>query len=226
MRSNLDVWAVQKEPNDFQTALANIKKDSEKNILFSNCHTNFCIGNHKIKSKKFNVVLSSEESDVLILFMKDGVATVEDVRKYLDDKEINYHEVIFKEPKNQIPQDSSLKELWFAREKAVLEDAILDSKSKQHTTCTYYPKVRGKLEIGYTTEKNYFVEVEERMLKGLVEFDDKIVILINQYEKRNMNEIQVYETLNENEIDINIECSRNKYIEPINKKEKVKAKRP
>lgn len=221
MKSNLDVWAVQNQPEDFETALNNIKITSRGNILYSNCHTEFCIGHNRIKTKKFNTVLVSKGSDALILFMKDGVATSEDVRSYLDQHNINYHEIIFKEPSGKTTTStSSIKELWFAREKYVLEDALVDSKSKGHTTCDYYPKVNGILQVGYRTESAEFVEVEGRKLQGLIEFPDKIVALIHQKDKRNMNELAVYETLSEHAIDTNVHFTTRKQLESV-QQEKV-----
>lgn len=221
MKSNLDIWAVQNQQEDFETALKNINQSSRGNILYSNCLTRFCIGNKRIRSKKFDTALVSKGSDALILFMRNGIATADDVREYLNKNKINYHEVTFKEPLTKtIPEKSSLKELWFAREKYVLEDAIADSKKKGNTTCDYYPKVSGLLQLGYLTEKDEFIEIEGRKLQGLIEFPDKVVALIHQNDKRNMKEIEVYQTLSDNSIDTNVEFTTKKRLEP-SKKRKV-----
>lgn len=215
MKSNLEVWAVQNQKEDFETALKNIKPTSRGNILYSNCVTRFCIGDQRIKSKEFDTALVSPENDALILFMRNGIATVNDVRNYLNKKKIRYHEVAFKEPlvKPHLEKSPS-KELWFAREKYVLEDAIEDSKIQGNDTCTYYPKVKGLLQLGYLTETDEFIEVEGRKLHGLIEFPDKIVAVINQRNKRNMKELEVYETLTNNSIATNVEFTTNKRIEP------------
>lgn len=224
MKSNLDVWAVQNQPEDFETALKNIKQTSRGNILYSNCVTRFCIGNKRIRSKKFDTALVSRGSDALILFMKNGIATADDVREYLNKNKINYHEVTFKEPLvKPSAEKSSVKELWFAREKYVLEDAIADSKKKGNNTCDYYPKVCGFLQLGYLTEADEFVEIEGRKLHGLIEFSDKIVAIIHQNDKRNMNELEVYQTLSDNSIDTNVEFTTEKRLEP-SKKRKIKRK--
>ena len=41
MKSNLDVWTVQKNKDETRIALQNVEKDSPGNILYLNCYCSF-----------------------------------------------------------------------------------------------------------------------------------------------------------------------------------------
>lgn len=219
LKSNLDVWAIQKYPEELDNALSNIKINSQDNILFSNCSCNMRIGSKHV-TRNFDTMLYAEDSDTLVILMKDGKATTEDIRKNLDNRNILYHEVIFdKEEDSEYYDDESIKELCFAREAYVLEDAVVDSKNRGYNKCIYYPAVDGNLDLQYLDNNSELSVVDGRFFKGVVEFPDKMVLLINQNDPRNVTSEVVLGLFGKYEISVLVDSSRNiKSLEDENSK--------
>lgn len=178
MNSNLDVWAVQDDPRELYTAMDQIKEGLS--IIYSNCICDFSVGGHSILSRRFDTVLYNEESDVLILLMKSGEATKKDMISYLEEKNKRYAEITFSRPDELYYSDTSSKEIWFARDGSVLEDAIGDSISKDIPTCEFYPMVEGTMSFNYMTSFDEKFSIDGRIFKGVVAFDDKVILIINQ----------------------------------------------
>lgn len=198
MNSNLDVWAIQARKEELINALDKIKTDKDI-ILFTNLLSNFKLGHQTITCEQFDTVLYSEENDILIMLMRDGAANATDIRKYLDKKGFMYHEVNFAPSSIQREDDNTIPEIWFAREQSVVEDAFKDTLSKDvKKEFEYYPFLTGGLTLGYTTnveredlsylgqERQEEFPVDGRIFRGLVKLEDKLILLINQGEKRNV----------------------------------------
>lgn len=205
MKSNLDVWAVQKNPNELVVALERVKKDSKNNILFSNCSCYMQIGSHSIVNKQFDTLLYAEDSDTFVLVQKNGDVGAEDIRNYLKKKDILFHEVVFELPDEFEEQSSDeLKEIWIAREKTVFMDAVKNSKEQGFTHCEFYPEVTGNLDLQYFTFDQQKKEFEGRDFQGVVEFPDKIILLVQQQDKRNMKEREVYQVLSSQKVSVQV----------------------
>ena len=201
MKSNLDVWAIQYFPNELYTALNQIKGGT--NIIYSNCTCNFKIGNEEISTRQFDTFLYNEESDILIMLMRGGKATKEDMIKYLEENNHEYYEVTFIPMEDKYEDGNDISELWFARERYVLEDALDDSIDKGVQSCEYYPLLNGSLELGYISNSNDSFDIEGRLFQGLIKTDDKIVLIINQKDNidvngkdRNLNYKEILEVIN------------------------------
>ena len=208
VKSNLDVWAIQKYPEELSIALSNIKGDSKNNILFSNCSCDMRIGNKHV-NRNFDTMLYAEDSDTLVILMKDGKVTASDIRKNLDDRNILYHEVVFdREEDHEYRDDESIKELWFAREPYVLEDAFIDSKNRCYNECIYYPVVDGSLELQYLNNNKELSMVDGRIFRGVVEFPDKMILLINQNDPRNITKKDIMKLFGKHEISVLVDESR------------------
>lgn len=205
--TNLDIWAIQFYGNELYNALSNIKKEGP-NILFTNCMSQLKIGKNNIISRQFDTCLYSEENDLLILLMRDGEKTSQDIRDYLNERGIPFHEVIFSNLEDKYKNDPEVPELWFAREKYVLEDAIKDSKEKNNYSCVFYPNVNSKLSIRYHNERELSIPLDKRLFKGLIKFDDKLVLMINQGDVRNMNTQDIISTLMSHGLIIDIDYSK------------------
>lgn len=192
--SNLDVWAIQKNKEEIEMALDNIK-DSNSNILFRNCLCSFGIGSENL-NVLYDTVLYSEESDAVILLTRNGNLTVEELKERLEKRNISFHEVVFNDEDFDYDFDESQKEIWFAREKGVVEDAFRDSKEKGINRCTYYPNVEGHLDLEYyishATSKE---KLDGRNIKGVIEFSDKFILLINQDIKKDVTMREVFQLI-------------------------------
>lgn len=198
MNSNLDVWAIQTLPSELKTALDNLKTDKDI-ILFTNLLSKFNLGGQEITSRQFDTILYSEENDTLVMLMRGGEATSDDIRAYLDQKGFMYHEVSFSKPAEIHKDDESIPELWFAREEYVVDDAFADSVTRtENRNFDYFPFLEGSLSLGYTTnvekedlsylgkEQEEEFPVEGRLFRGLIRLEDKLILLISQGEKRNV----------------------------------------
>ena len=178
MNSNLDVWAIQEDPNELYTALDQIKEGLS--IIYSNCICDFNVGENSVISRRFDTILYNEESDVFIMLMKNGEASKEDMLAYLEKKNKRYAEITFNKEDEFYDSAITSKEIWFARDGYVLEDATMDSLNKNITTCDFYPMVEGNMSFNYRTSQNEKFSVDGRIFKGVVAFDDKIILIINQ----------------------------------------------
>ena len=209
MKSNLDCWAIQYYPEELQTALNQIKTGTS--IIYSNCTCDLKIGNQEISTRQFDTFLYNEESDVLIMLMRGGVAKKEDIIKYLEQNKKNYGEVIFSPSIVEYEDGDDIPEIWFAREKYVLEDALKDSIDKGVHTCEFYPALLGSLDLGYISNSSKKCEIDGRLFKGLIKLDDKIIFLINQFDNvdkkgniRNLEYDDVIEIINKSSLSYNV----------------------
>lgn len=183
MNSNLDIWAVQEDGSEIFTALDQIK--SGVSIIYDNCVCNMSIGSNVIHCREFNTVIYNEESDVIILVMKTSSATKEDAIRYLSEKNLPFVEVTFMEQEDR-NDELDVPIIWFAREAYVLEDAIKDSVEKGEQSCTYYPIIKGDLKLNYINNNFAPEQVDGRLFRGLISFEDKIILLVSQ--KENVDE--------------------------------------
>ena len=184
MNSNLDIWSIQEDASEIFTALAQIKRGVS--IIYDNCVCGMSIGSNIIHSREFSTAIYNEESDVIILVMKTSKASKEDAVKYLSEKGLPFVEVTFTETEEK-SDDFDVPVIWFAREAYVLEDAIKDSVQNNKLDCTYYPVLQGDLRLNYVNNDNAYEKVDGRLFKGLLEFEDKLILLVNQADNVDAN---------------------------------------
>lgn len=205
MLNNCDIWAIQYYPEVLQTALEKIKT-GEKVILYKNCSSKFKIGDKLISNRQFDTILYSEESDLLILLMRGGKATYEQIIIFLSKNKINYIEQDLKEINKEDYEDGDdIPELWFAREKYVVQDGINESKEKGIKKLKYYKNVQSQLLIG----NNDKYETIELRCKGIIQLKDKLIMIINHNYNKNMSEQQVIDCIINSNIqyEIDEDCS-------------------
>ena len=205
--SNLDIWAIQDSKEEIHLALENVTS-SNTNILFRNCICTFKIEDTDI-NVLFDTMFYGEDSDTLILLMRNGALTGEELKAELDKRDINYNEVIFDDNDFTYEADKEAKPIWFAREKYVLYDALKDSKEQCFDKCKYYPNVIGNLEMEYLTSTLSKEKVDGRDFKGLIELEDKIVLLVNQNDKRNVDMRGVFQVTESVGIMTHVDMTRN-----------------
>lgn len=193
----LDLWAIQKDPNELYIALDNIKNDV---IIFKNCICVFKIGKKLVETRQFDTIIYSEESDTMIMLMRGGKATSDMAEEYLDQHNINYDIVNFID----LPQfecDDNMKEFWFAREMYVLENAIDDSIKKAETSCKYDPNIKSKLIFKYLLN-NGDAPMLKIVFRGLIEFQDKYILPTFSYKDKNLQEPAILKALDYKNIDV------------------------
>ena len=166
-------------------------KDSNNNVLMKNSTSYLKIGNREVKTH-FNSILYSEDKKALVLLTSNGEISNDLFEGYLSINNIPFHSVDFlkKEETNEME-----KEIWFAKGKKEVSKALEDSKEKGYDTCTFYPKMKGKLELSYeleTEEKELF---DKRNIEGVIELDDKLIVLLQSKERSKMLYQQLFQML-------------------------------
>lgn len=204
----LDVWSPQYNYQDIISALSGWKNENVEEgdtILFSNLRCTFNLGDRIVPSKQWDTFLYSPENDKLIMLMRDGVVSYEDLKRELDEREIIYHEVVFSDQDPIYDDDSSLPQFWTARDKAILNEFIEDSvKNENSHKGVYYPKLKGSIELSYeTTKKGKIIPVEGRIIDGVIVMEDKVILLLKVGGK-SIYPGDVIEALANNEIEYTI----------------------
>ena len=199
-RSNLDIWAIQEDPEEINPAVEGVESSST-NLLFGNCISYLRLGRKKI-NVQFNTAFYSEDSDRLILLMKDGAISEEQLKEALDQRGIFYNEVYLL--RHDKKSQSDIKTLWFAREVDVLDSALKDSRKKGIDTCDYYPEVKGRFELRYVVDEDSVDELDSQKIRGVVVLDDKLVLMINNGENKNAYYHQILKVLQKNDMAPNI----------------------
>lgn len=199
MRSNLDIWAIQKNKEEIDVALENVEKEAIGNILYLNCRCWFKIGDQKVENRTFDAMFYSEESDVVILFAK-GLVSEKDIVEGLEKKGVKYTTIRFIEQEKEYKDDEEIPDIWFAREKYVLIDAIKDSINKGIKKCQYYSNLESVLSLYYKDNNGDRNEIDGKFFKGCLVFEDKIVLLVNQGYFRNLKEEDVKKILKDYKI--------------------------
>lgn len=205
--SNLDIWAIQDNKDEIYQALDHIT-NSQNNILFRNCICNFRIEDINI-NVLFDTMFYCEDTDTLILIMRGGALSTKELESELRKRKIFYHQVVFNDNDFTYEPEKNIKPIWFAREKYVLVDAFQDSKDKGNSQCNYYPNVKGDLSMEYLTSTFTNEKIDGRDFKGLIETEDKLILLINQNDKRNLEIQGVFQVAESMGITTNVDMSRN-----------------
>lgn len=207
MNSNLDIWAIQYYPEELINAINKI--NGGLNIIYSNVKCDLTIGSEKVISRQFDTILYNEESDILIMLSRDGLVKKEDMIKYLENNNKRYIEISFNYEIFDYKEKDNVPELWFAREKYVLEEALQDSLNKDIDTCKFYPYISSKLKLGFLSKNYDYLNLDKIYFKGLIKLEDKIILIMNQKNNidefknsRNMGLFKVLETLDR----FGIEC--------------------
>ena len=194
--TRMNIETIQKDGSNLESTLNSIK-NSENNILFTNCTSLLKVGNKKFQVQ-FNTALYCDTKELLILGMHGGKMTPDTWEEELARRNITYHEVVF-DVKEYRDSDEE-KQLWFARDGLSLENAITDSKRKGMDTCTFYPTLKGKLEIKYNSDLEGTVALDRQEIRGVIEFEDKLILIINHTEDCNVYYKKALRLLSKNDI--------------------------
>lgn len=199
MNHNVDVYAIQNDKEKLSEALTRVNKESLSNTLYLNCTCHFTIGGAIINSRIFDACFYSEDSDCVVFFAK-GKMTHEEIQEYLINENVKFTTVNFyREDDEDFVDMDALKEVHFVSNKEELVNAIDDSISKDITLARLYPGEISRLSIGYKASRDYtrYYELDARFCKGTIVFKDKIILLVNQYQSKNISSEDAYRILSE-----------------------------
>ena len=178
--TNYDIWAIQNNPEEVYQAVAGLE-NSQDNLLYNNLRSSIRVGDRKLQVR-FDTALFCGEEERLILLMKNGKLSREEFKSILIEKNIPFNEITFLETQPVVQDD--LKEIWFAVDRFVLDEALLDSRSKGIDVCEYYPDLGGVLELRFLSGEGRYQTLHKQPIRGAMLLDDKIVLLLSQSHKR------------------------------------------
>lgn len=199
-RSNLDVYAIQKYPEELSILKEVLQKEDDL-ILYTDLFCDFQIGNKNIETKQFNAALESKANDALILFQTTDEVSLADIEAYLSNY-FKYHKVSFLGEDISTKSDDIKPFIWLARNQSVLEEAIYDTLKQGSNDCDFYPYVGGKCDLKYCTNdyQTYYL-VDGRTFRGVLKMGDKLVLLTRQNELENVTVDQVFRLMQKYNMD-------------------------
>lgn len=191
--SQYDIWAIQHYPEEVYTAIDGLE-DSKDNTLYARCSSYIRIGAGKLPVQ-FNTAFISEDKQREIILMQNGPLKRPEFRNILLERGIPFSEVKFLKGR-QIPEED-MKEVWFAKDKDVLTEALLDSKKRGSEVCEYFPDLTGKFELRHPVDLEEEIQIpfEEQGIRGAMVLDDKIIVLMSTGDKNNVNYKQALQAL-------------------------------
>ncbi len=171
-----DIYAIQNYPEELSYALDHITTDDV--VVFENASTKLRVGNKTIKDRLFDIVIFSENSDIMILVDKYSQISKEEVFNKLKERDIDYHLVSFLSHKTQ-SYNQNTPELWFARNIKVFKSACEDTKSKtDDLTYVFKRNVESELNFEFLTNSlNVTTFAGKIVFSGFVKFADKTVLI-------------------------------------------------
>ena len=170
------------------------------NILYSRTLVNLRLGAYSFVLP-YDTIFSSNRNELLLLLNE----MYSEAFKYvLYEKNINYHEVTFQEENYEYKKPQKNKEIVFARGLQTLKKSLKDSKKQGNKECIYYPNVKGKLKLRYYLIDDSKENIFDTKTKGLIELEDKIILLLDQDEEKNISYKQALKMLNDMHIIVSI----------------------
>lgn len=191
---NLDIWAIESDPDELYTAIDTLKTGGDI-IVYSNLICDFSIGDEIIKSRQFDTIVYSEANNFLALFMRGGKGTKDAICNYLDKKDLRYTEITFIPSIDDYSDDPSFLDVWPVRENDVLQDALEDTVNRGvDLKCDYFPNLSSSLDLSYLTNStNDKYPIEGMFFQGVIALNDKIILLVSQGEERSVSPEDVIE---------------------------------
>ncbi len=166
-------------------------KDSNNNILMNNCKSYMKIGNREVETY-FNSIIYSEDKEAMFLLTQNGEISNELLEHTLLKNNIPFHKIEYLKEK----ENTSLeKEIWFAKGKKEVSKALEDSKEKGFDTCTFYPKMKGSLDLYYFLESEEKEVFDKRKMEGVIELEDKLIVLLQSEKRSKMLYQQLFQML-------------------------------
>ena len=212
------IFAVQDNPDTLKAALLKVK-DTDNNVLVTNCISRLKLGEQKIHVI-FDTILYNDENNIIILLKDSSMITPDVFRIMLDANNVGYNEIKFREYLHFDKPETS-KDLFFATDISNFKFSIDDSKRKGIENCTYYPAMTGHFTIKYFYDKEKQEQLDDYYVKGILELDDKIILIVKEDEESNLYFKKILYELEK--MGMNVEIDYSKMIEePLRKKVLIK----
>lgn len=196
--------------NNYDIKLLNNKREIERvfwnfdvrglHILFTKVLINLKLGQSSFFIPYDTAFTSNRNELLLLLNEKDQEKFI----KKLDEMNISFHEVDFQEETYEYKPPQDNKKIVFVRGLKSLRETLEDSKRHNRNECIYYPRVDGKLNLKYYLRDDTKEELISKEVKGLIEFNDRIILCLKQEEARNINYRKALNLFDELDITVSI----------------------
>lgn len=196
--------------NNYDIKLLNNKREIERvfwnfdvrglHILFTKVLIDLKLGQSSFFIPYDTAFISNRNELLLLLNEKDQEKFI----KKLDEMNISFHEIDFQEETYEYKPPQENKKIIFVRGIKSLRETLVDSKKHNRNECIYYPRVKGKLNLKYYLRDDSKEELISKEVKGLIEFDDRIVLCLNQKENRNINYRRILNLFDELDMTVSI----------------------
>ena len=210
-KRQLDVWGIYRDPEHVLDALKIIYEKREEITkpltVFVNCVSKFTINGEEIE-RPFDTLVYSEEADIVLMLSGAGgyyddanelvQAEPRDIFDFFDGKrngafpttkgekvDLIPYEVVFGQY-HELKNDTSIPEIWFAREQEVLEMGLDESLSYNTKNIDLNSDDEIDLSIGYYINDE-FREVWGVHGKGLVKTDNNWIVVIDEGYEKNLS---------------------------------------
>lgn len=205
--NDFNVVAVQKDLSVLVDTFEEMQ-DTEDFVLIDGCVSKLIIGRKEVDTQ-FDKMLYSYDKNILILIMKDAQLSVSDIEEFMHNKNIRFSKYVCDKQEDFCRSSEKQKEFSFVGERDYLKEAILDSRKKGFNDCVYYPNVSGKLELGYLTADGKYGLFGRMKIDGVVDFDDKMLLLLERQKSISLNDRQVFDLLTETSVRTLVDVSAN-----------------
>lgn len=215
---NKKIFAIQDNEETLIHALNKIR-NTKDNILITNCISRLRIGESKLHVI-FDTILYNDEKNILIMIKDSSTVTPDVFREMLDANNVGYNEIKFREYLHFDKPETS-KDLFFATDISNFKFCIDESKRKEIDSCTYYPAMTGHFTIKYFYDKEKQEQLDDYYIKGILELDDKIILIVKENEESNLYFKKILYELENKGMNVDIDYSK-MIEEPLRKKVLIK----
>ena len=215
---NKKIFAIQDNEETLIHALNKIR-NTKDNILITNCISRLRIGESKLHVI-FDTILYNDEKNILIMIKDSSTVTPDVFREMLDVNNVGYNEIKFRDYLHFDKPETS-KDLFFATDISNFKFCIDESKRKGIDSCTYYPAMTGHFTIKYFYDKEKQEQLDDYYIKGILELDDKIILIVKENEESNLYFKKILYELENKGMNVDIDYSK-MIEEPLRKKVLIK----
>ena len=174
---NKKIFAIQDDLDTLKSAIIKVR-NTDNNLLVTNCISRLKLGNQKLHII-FDTLLYNDDKNILIMIKDSSVVSPELFKKMLNNNNVGYNELNFREYLHFDKPETS-KELFFATSISNLKYVIEKSMKNGSDSCTYYPAITGHFTLKYFYNKEKQEQLDDYYIKGLLELDDKIILIIKE----------------------------------------------
>lgn len=186
LNSDTNICIIKNYSNELKDVIEKIKGNT--NYIFNNCTCQFEIAEKRFLTRYFDKAIYSEESNVLILVIKDCNF---DYSLIIEELLCNNIEESCEQKDIDSKDNDKFNEVWYVHNIKELDKAfnLFSSNHDDFSLCTYYPSIIGKMIINHNTDK--LMEIES---KGLLILSDRSFVLLSP----NFNLEDVYAIIDRN----------------------------